>query len=165
MSWQDWCGSVYSGGSLWRSWNGATLMGKRQVISGCDCLGVYRYWLRSQRIWECAERKTRGSSGIDGVFYKEWLSSTHVILIKRNKSSAVAVLAVLSSKTNAFPKSTVVIEQYRPPIDRFIIGDYLFWCCSLTHLIRTLSVLLELPAGKAILSNYLSSGLTLWPQD
>jgi len=27
----------------------------------------------------------------------------------------------LRSKTNAFPLSTVVIEQYRPPIDKFII--------------------------------------------
>jgi len=52
-----------------------------------------------ERLWECAERKTRGSSGID----------------------AVAVLAMICSKTNAFPLSTVVIEQYRPPIDKFII--------------------------------------------
>jgi len=52
-----------------------------------------------ERLWECAERKTRGSSGID----------------------AVAVLAMIRSKTNAFPLSTVVIEQYRPPIDKFII--------------------------------------------
>jgi ADP-ribose pyrophosphatase len=52
-----------------------------------------------ERLWECAERKTRGSSGID----------------------AVAVLAVIRSKTNAFPLSTVIIEQYRPPIDKFII--------------------------------------------
>jgi len=27
----------------------------------------------------------------------------------------------LRSKTNAFPLSTVVIEQYRPPIDKFVI--------------------------------------------
>jgi len=52
-----------------------------------------------ERLWECAERKTRGSSGVD----------------------AVAVLAMVRSKTNAFPLSTVVIEQYRPPIDKFII--------------------------------------------
>jgi ADP-ribose pyrophosphatase len=52
-----------------------------------------------ERLWECAERKTRGSSGVD----------------------AVAVLAIIRSKTNAFPLSTVVIEQYRPPIDKFII--------------------------------------------
>lgn len=38
--------------------------------------------------------------------------------------SAVAVLAILRSKTNAFPLSTVVIEQYRPPIDKFIVGVY-----------------------------------------
>ncbi|KAF8236466.1 hypothetical protein L208DRAFT_1251613 [Tricholoma matsutake] len=53
-----------------------------------------------ERLWECAERKTRKSSGVDGV----------------------AVLALLRSETNAFPVSTVVIEQYRPPIDKFVIG-------------------------------------------
>lgn len=35
---------------------------------------------------------------------------------------AVAVLAILRSKTNAFPVSTVVIEQYRPPAGNYIIG-------------------------------------------
>ena len=34
----------------------------------------------------------------------------------------VAILAILRSKTNAFPVSTVVIEQYRPPTGTFIIG-------------------------------------------
>ncbi|KAI6111991.1 NUDIX hydrolase domain-like protein [Pisolithus croceorrhizus] len=53
-----------------------------------------------KRVWESAERKTRGASGID----------------------AVAILAILRSRTNAFPLSTVVIEQYRPPIDKFVIG-------------------------------------------
>ncbi|KAJ8699342.1 hypothetical protein PTI98_002466 [Pleurotus ostreatus] len=52
-----------------------------------------------ERTWECAERKTRKSSGVD----------------------AVAILALIKSKTNAFPLSTVVIEQYRPPIDKYII--------------------------------------------
>ncbi|TFK42833.1 NUDIX hydrolase domain-like protein [Crucibulum laeve] len=52
-----------------------------------------------QRLWECAERKTRKSTGVD----------------------AVAILSILRSKTNAFPLSTVVIEQYRPPIGKFII--------------------------------------------
>ncbi|TDL25131.1 hypothetical protein BD410DRAFT_717928 [Rickenella mellea] len=51
------------------------------------------------RLWESAERKTRGSSGID----------------------AVAVLAILRSENNSFQPSTVIIEQYRPPIDKFII--------------------------------------------
>lgn len=49
--------------------------------------------------WEVAERKTRKSTGID----------------------AVAVLGIIRSKTNAFPLSTVIIEQYRPPVDKFII--------------------------------------------
>ncbi|KAG0706413.1 NUDIX hydrolase domain-like protein [Suillus ampliporus] len=51
------------------------------------------------RLWECAERTTRKESGIDGV----------------------AVLAVLRSKTKAFPLSTVIIEQYRPPLDNIVI--------------------------------------------
>jgi ADP-ribose pyrophosphatase len=53
----------------------------------------------TERSWEFAERTTRKSSGIDGV----------------------AVLAILRSKTDAFPVSTVVIEQYRPPVGNFII--------------------------------------------
>ncbi|KAK1232509.1 hypothetical protein PQX77_004360 [Marasmius sp. AFHP31] len=53
----------------------------------------------NERFWECAERKTRKSTGID----------------------AVAIFAVIRSKTNAFPPSTVVVEQYRPPIGKYII--------------------------------------------
>ncbi|KAI0085391.1 NUDIX hydrolase domain-like protein [Irpex rosettiformis] len=53
-----------------------------------------------ERVWESAERTTRGTSGID----------------------AVAVLAILRSETNAFPTSTVIIEQYRPPVNAFVIG-------------------------------------------
>ncbi|KAH9925323.1 NUDIX hydrolase domain-like protein [Fomitopsis serialis] len=53
-----------------------------------------------QRTWECAERTTRGSSGID----------------------AVAILAILRSESNAFQPSTVIIEQYRPPVDKYVIG-------------------------------------------
>ncbi|ESK96816.1 adp-ribose pyrophosphatase [Moniliophthora roreri MCA 2997] len=52
-----------------------------------------------ERFWECAERRTRKSTGID----------------------AVAILAVIKSKTNSFPPSTIAIEQYRPPIDKFVI--------------------------------------------
>ncbi|KAG6850476.1 hypothetical protein H0H93_012897 [Arthromyces matolae] len=52
-----------------------------------------------ERAWEYAERKTRKTSGID----------------------AIAVLAILRSKTNAFPPSTMIIEQYRPPIDKHIV--------------------------------------------
>ncbi|KAF8635119.1 hypothetical protein AX17_004031 [Amanita inopinata Kibby_2008] len=46
-----------------------------------------------ERTWECAERKT-----------------------------PVAILPILRSQTNAFALSTVIIEQYRPPIDRCVIG-------------------------------------------
>lgn len=52
-----------------------------------------------KRVWEVADRRTRGSSGVD----------------------AVAVLALIRSKTHAFPLSTVIIEQYRPPIGKFIV--------------------------------------------
>ncbi|KAF9484718.1 hypothetical protein BDN70DRAFT_797175 [Pholiota conissans] len=56
-----------------------------------------------ERSWEYAERKTRAkTTGVD----------------------AVAVFAVIRSKTNAFPTSTIVIEQYRPPIGKFIIGEF-----------------------------------------
>lgn len=40
------------------------------------------------------------------------------------ESIAVAVLAILRSETSAFPPSTVIIEQYRPPVDAFVIGKY-----------------------------------------
>ncbi|KAI0317848.1 NUDIX hydrolase domain-like protein [Amylostereum chailletii] len=52
-----------------------------------------------KRVWEVAERRTRGSSGID----------------------AVAILAIIRSKTKAFSESTVIVEQYRPPIGKFIV--------------------------------------------
>ncbi|KAH9995536.1 NUDIX hydrolase domain-like protein [Russula vinacea] len=51
------------------------------------------------RVWEAAERRTRGSSGID----------------------AVAILALIRSKTRAFPISTVIIEQYRPPVGKIVV--------------------------------------------
>ncbi|KAK0441168.1 NUDIX hydrolase domain-like protein [Desarmillaria tabescens] len=52
-----------------------------------------------ERPWECAQRTTRKSTGID----------------------AVAIFALIRSKTNAFPLSTVIIEQYRPPVDAHVI--------------------------------------------
>ncbi|KAG1832808.1 NUDIX hydrolase domain-like protein [Suillus variegatus] len=54
-----------------------------------------------QRLWESAERTTRKDSGIDGV----------------------AVLAVLRSKTKAFPLSTVIIEQYQLPAGLVDAGE------------------------------------------
>ncbi|KAK0228255.1 NUDIX hydrolase domain-like protein [Armillaria fumosa] len=60
---------------------------------------IYQDATGKDRLWECAERKTRKSTGID----------------------AVAIFALIRSKTNAFPLSTVVIEQYRPPVDAHII--------------------------------------------
>lgn len=53
-----------------------------------------------ERPWEVAQRKTRGSAGIDGV----------------------AVLALLTPSTpNAFKPSTVIIEQYRPPVGQNVV--------------------------------------------
>ncbi|KAG6379095.1 NUDIX hydrolase domain-like protein [Boletus reticuloceps] len=53
-----------------------------------------------KRVWECAERKVvQGHTGKD----------------------AVAIFAILKSKTDAFPLSTVIIEQYRPPLDKYVI--------------------------------------------
>ena len=72
-----------------------------------------------QRVWESAERTTRGPSGIDGtsvsdVVCSKCVSTPYVV--------AVAVLAILRSESNAFPPSTVIIEQYRPPVDAFVVG-------------------------------------------
>jgi len=52
-----------------------------------------------ERVWEAADRRTRGSSGID----------------------AVEILAFIRSKTHAFPLSTVIVEQYRPPVGKFVV--------------------------------------------
>jgi len=52
-----------------------------------------------QRFWESAQRTTRKATGID----------------------AVAIFALIRSKTNAFPLSTIIIEQFRPPIGKFVV--------------------------------------------
>ncbi|KAF7304624.1 Nudix hydrolase domain-containing protein [Mycena kentingensis (nom. inval.)] len=75
---------------------------------------VYKDAEGTERTWESAERTTRKSSGIDGAVL-------FIGGILDNALPAVAVLALIRSKTNAFPLSTIVIEQYRPPIDRFIV--------------------------------------------
>ncbi|KAI9459040.1 NUDIX hydrolase domain-like protein [Russula earlei] len=59
------------------------------------------------RIWEAAERRTRGNSGIDGDV--------------TDQLAAVAILALIRSKTRAFPVSTVIIEQYRPPLGKVVV--------------------------------------------
>ncbi|KAG8898899.1 hypothetical protein FRB99_007080 [Tulasnella sp. 403] len=51
------------------------------------------------RVWEVAERTTRSKGGID----------------------AVAILALLQSEKDDFKPSTVVIEQYRPPIGKYVV--------------------------------------------
>ncbi|CAL1703886.1 unnamed protein product [Somion occarium] len=52
-----------------------------------------------ERVWESAERTTRGPSGID----------------------AVAILAILRSEKNTFPTSTVIIEQFRPSVGKYVV--------------------------------------------
>lgn len=52
-----------------------------------------------ERPWEVASRKTRGKGGID----------------------AVAILAVLRSESKSFKPSTIVIEQYRPPVGAYVV--------------------------------------------
>lgn len=47
---------------------------------------------------------------------------------------AVAIFAILRSKTNSFPLSTVIIEQYRPPIDKFIVGPNTLLLTPAKHL-------------------------------
>ncbi|CAG7851309.1 Uncharacterized Nudix hydrolase P35G2.12 [Serendipita indica DSM 11827] len=49
------------------------------------------------RTWEMAERKTRGSAGVD----------------------AVAILAILNAPNR--PPSTIIIEQFRPPVNAYVI--------------------------------------------
>ncbi|KAH9901660.1 NUDIX hydrolase domain-like protein [Cubamyces lactineus] len=61
---------------------------------------TYRDPTGKERLWEFAERPTRPSSGID----------------------AVAILALLRSESDKFPPSTIIIEQFRPPVDRHVVG-------------------------------------------
>ncbi|KAK7466880.1 hypothetical protein VKT23_003943 [Stygiomarasmius scandens] len=88
----------------------ATMASQPKVVSVTDMPTQEAKWITlkkikytdaegKERLWECAQRTTRRSSGID----------------------AVAIFPILRSKTNAFPVSTVVIEQYRPPIDKYIV--------------------------------------------
>lgn len=37
--------------------------------------------------------------------------------------SAVAIIALIRSKTGRFPVSTVIVEQFRPPIGKVVIGE------------------------------------------
>ncbi|KAJ3565095.1 hypothetical protein NP233_g7865 [Leucocoprinus birnbaumii] len=48
-------------------------------------------------------------------------NSPQVLEAERIRLLAVAVMALIRSKTNAFPVSTVIIEQFRPPIGKYII--------------------------------------------
>ena len=74
----------------------------------------------TERVWECAERKSRKSTGVDGAGIFWWLLALNKL------SSAVAIMALIKSKTNDFPLSTVIIEQFRPPIGKYIVGKIIF---------------------------------------
>ncbi|KIO22901.1 hypothetical protein M407DRAFT_244997 [Tulasnella calospora MUT 4182] len=50
------------------------------------------------KIWEVAERTTR-----------------------KGEIDAVAIVALLESKNSEFKPSTIIIEQYRPPVEKFVI--------------------------------------------
>jgi len=76
----------------------------------------------TERVWECAERKTRKSTGIDGAGIFWWL----LVLNGHELSPAVAIMALLKSKTNNFPISTVIIEQFRPPVGKYVVGMIVF---------------------------------------
>jgi len=76
----------------------------------------------TKRVWECAERKTRNATGVDGAGIFWWL----LALNGHKLSSAVAIMALIKSKTNNFPLSTVIIEQFRPPIGKYIVGKIVF---------------------------------------
>ena len=66
--------------------------------------------------------------------------------------TAVAILALIRSKTRAFPLSTVIVEQYRPPIGKFVVGQSvgLFFCgLKYSHILPKWGFpnFAELPAG------------------
>lgn len=52
-----------------------------------------------KRFWESAERTTRKATGVD----------------------AVVIFTLIRSRTNAFPLSTIIIEQYRPPVGKIVV--------------------------------------------
>ena len=45
------------------------------------------------------------------------------LLSAPSPTTAVAILALIRSKTRAFPLSTVIVEQYRPPFGKFVVGQ------------------------------------------
>ncbi|SRR6266550_612326 len=68
-------------------------------------------------------------------------------------SAAVAILAILRSKTNAFEPSTVIIEQYRPPLDKIAIGTFSY----ISWFFMYQTNVIELPAGSYHISNQVNA--------
>ena len=70
-----------------------------------------------QRKSECAERKTRGSTGTDGGHLLP-LPPPFPTFLK-----AIAILAIINSAKGSFHRLTVLAEQFRPAIGKYIVGD------------------------------------------
>ncbi len=47
----------------------------------------------------------------------------HPAFVNFSPFAAVGILALIRSKTRAFPLSTVIVEQYRPPLGKFVVGQ------------------------------------------
>lgn len=47
----------------------------------------------------------------------------------------VSILAIIHSKTNAFLPSVVIIEQYRPCVDKVVIGTSMHTVCESIRLL------------------------------
>ncbi|CEL57920.1 putative Nudix hydrolase P35G2,12 OS=Schizosaccharomyces pombe (strain 972 / ATCC 24843) GN=SPBP35G2.12 PE=3 SV=1 [Rhizoctonia solani AG-1 IB] len=88
----------------------STMSSKPEIIKTEELSAQDAKWVTLQKItwrdeegkerpWEVASRKTRGDGGID----------------------AVAILAVLRSESKSFKPSTVIIEQYRPPVGAYVV--------------------------------------------
>ncbi|KAI0653200.1 NUDIX hydrolase domain-like protein [Cubamyces menziesii] len=59
----------------------------------------------------------RDPTGKEALFY-----ARNPCRVSYRRFLAVAILALLRSESNKFPPSTIIIEQYRPPVDRHVVG-------------------------------------------
>ena len=98
-------------------------------------------------------RRTRGSSGINGTIF----CSPHLPHFSESVffPPVVAILPLIQSKTRAFPISTIIIEQYRPPVGKIVVGQsvsqtsaYMLSLLKVSHLAEIgFPYFTELPAG------------------
>ena len=68
----------------------------------------------TKRMWEAANRATRSKAGVDCSFLAPRCPHAD------SRSKAVHILALLHHPSK--PVSTIIIEQYRPPIGSAVIG-------------------------------------------